>query len=107
MRPISLIQTGVGVSVPIPMDWRADPFSATLDALVSGAAPTYTIQYTCDDIRTPGWNPATANWESVAGMTAVANAPSTANLVSPVTAVRINQTAGAGSTTLRVLQAGF
>jgi hypothetical protein len=104
MRPITLTTTGVQVSAVCPLDIYISPFNVTLDVVLNGAA-TYTVEYTDDDIFAKTFNPATANWIPHADLTAKA-AAAQGTLISPVRAVRLNQTAGAGSASLRVIQAG-
>lgn len=109
MRPVTLTTSdasgGEKVSPVCPLDLYISPFNISLFAVITGAA-TYTVEYTGDDVYASSFNPATANWTGVTGMTAV-SASTDATLISPVTAVRLRQTAGAGSVALRVLQAGI
>lgn len=110
MRPItqslSDASGGAKATPVIPLDIYLTPFNVSLQVTVVGAA-TYTVEFTNDDVFAVGYDPdgATANWTPLDGQTdAIANANST--LISPVTAVRMRQTLGDGSTTLRVVQAG-
>ena len=105
MRPVTLTTTGVQASAACPLDIYIAPFQVTLDVILNGAA-TYTVEYTNDDVFVKGFNPATANWIPHADLTAKA-AAAQGTLISPVRAVRLNQTAGAGSAILRVIQAGI
>jgi hypothetical protein len=104
MRPISVTTVGVQSSPAIPVDWRIAPFQITLDTVVSAPA-TYDVQWTDDDPFAAGFIVSSANWNTLTGM-AAATTSQNATLISPVRAIRINQTAGAGSVTLRVVQAG-
>jgi hypothetical protein len=105
VRPISVTQTGAGVSAPIVLDYTLNPFSVTLDVVISGTVSSQ-LQGTNDDPFDPAFNPATANWFNIgAAMTATPTAP-TALGPNPTRAVRVNQASGSGSTTLRVIQAG-
>lgn len=106
MRPITLSTLGVQNTAVAPMDLYLTPFNVSLQAVITGA-PTYTVEYTNDDVFSPTFNPATANWTPVAGMTA-AVASANATLISPVTAIRMRQTAGAApnAVQLRITQAG-
>ena len=104
MRPVRITQTGVGVSLPIPIDQYLDPTNIGLGVTVNGVA-TYTIEHTFDDVFDPLFNPATATWfphPTLVGQTANMDG----NYAFPPTACRISQTAGAGSTTLNLIQAG-
>lgn len=108
MRPITLTTSdasGGEQSTPVcPLDWRITPFQITLAADVTGTA-TFTVEYTSDDVFSATFNAATALWFPVTGMSA-ATADASATLISPVTAIRMRQTAGNGSVRLRVQQAG-
>lgn len=104
MRPIRLTQDGAGVSVPIPIDQYLDPTNIGLGVTIVGVATT-TIEHTFDDVFDPAFNPATATWfphPTLAGISASADG----NYAFPPTACRINQTAGVGSSTLNLIQAG-
>lgn len=110
MRPITQTLTdasgGAKATPVIPCDLYLTPTNISLQVTVTGAA-TYTVEYTNDDVFAVGYNPnaASSQWTALTGMTA-ATANASTTIVSPVTAVRMRQTAGAGSTTLRVVQAG-
>lgn len=104
MRPASTTQSGVGRSAVIPLNHHADPFNVGLHATVTAPA-TYTVEYTADDPFAAGFNPATATWFPVTGLSGLSAAASVAFAV-PARAVSIAQTAGAGSTTLTIIQAG-
>ena|ERR1044071_525612 len=108
MRPIRLSTLGVSKTVPIPLDLYLVPFNVSLRAVITGA-PTYTVEYTEDDVYAVGYDPdaGSSKWKALDGMTdAVADAYTT--LTSPVTAVRMRQTVGAApnGVELTVLQAG-
>ena len=96
MRPITRLQTNVGDDVPIPLDIYLTPFNVTVQCVISGG-PTYTVQYTNDDVFAAGYDPATGNWFDLAGITgAIVDAVD--SLISPVTAVRLRVTAVAAPT---------
>jgi len=104
MRPIRITVDGVGVSLPIPIDQYLNPTDIGLGVTVTGAA-TYTIEHTFDDVFDPGFDPVTAQWfphPTLAGLAVSADG----NYAFPPSACRINQTAGVGSTTLNLIQAG-
>lgn len=107
MRPITILQTNVGDSVAVPLDLYLNPFNATIQCVITGG-PTYTVQYTNDNVYAVGYVAAAGNWFNLAGITAaVANAVD--SLISPVTAIRLRVTAvGAptDSVQMRVTQAG-
>lgn len=110
MQPIVVTQAGVGQSAPVPLDHHKSPFAVTLDAVVSGSA-TYNIEYTNDPLQPTeqGWQSGQpSQWTPVAANVTGATANQLATLgPNPYRAVRINQTAGTGSVTLRVIQAGL
>lgn len=108
MRPIRQTTLGVTNTPVIPLDLYLVPFNVSLRAIITGA-PTFTVEYTEDDVFASGYDPdaGTSKWKALDGMTdAVADAY--ALLVSPVTAVRMRQTVGAApnGVALTVLQAG-
>lgn len=109
MRPMTLTTSdasgGAKSSATGPLDFHLAPFQVTLQTIVTGTV-NYEIQYTKDNVYATTFNPATAQWTSLTGMTgATANAEAT--LISPVTAVRILQNSGSGSVSLHILQAGI
>jgi hypothetical protein len=104
-KPVRISVTGVAVSNPVPLSTLAgSPFNVTL-GVYGGAGCTYTIQFTLDDVFASNYDPSTGTWidhpdaTGETGNTAVM-------LVSPVTAVRLNQTAGATASTFFVCQSG-
>lgn len=103
MRPITISQTGVGNSVPIPVDIYLTPFNVTLAVEVTGTV-TYSVVWTTDDV----WNTPAANltWNAAAANLTAATTSQVGSLISPVTAVQLQVTAGTGTASLRVVQAG-
>ena len=69
---------------------------------VTGSA-TYTLQFTADDPFASNFVPASDNWKSHPSMTS-ATISDIVEFTAPVRAVRINQTAGAGSVSATVIQ---
>jgi hypothetical protein len=104
MRPVVLSVTGVGNSVPDPLDHYLTPFNVSLAVVVTGTI-TYTVQYTYDDVFAPNYNPATGNWLPHPSLTAQ-TATKDSNIAYPVRAVRLTTSAGTGTATLTVIQAG-
>ncbi len=107
MRPITITQTGVGDSVPVPLDLYLTPFNVTIQCVISGT-PTYTVQYTNDDVYAVGYDPSTGNWFDLAGIDD-ATTDAVDSLISPVTAIRLSVTvapAPTDSVQMRVTQAG-
>ena len=101
MRPRIISQTGVGTSVPFPVDWRQQNFQVSLICEAVGTV-TYTIEHTLDNIidgkltTTPVWVPKS----DLTGKTATAEG----SYLSPITAFRINVTAGTGTVNVRFVQ---
>lgn len=103
MRPITISQTGVGNSVPIPADVYQNPTNITLAVEVTGTV-TYSVEWTTDDV----WNIAAGSlvWTAGPANLQAATTNQVASLVSPVTAIRLRVTAGTGTAQLRVVQGG-
>lgn len=102
MRPIVLTTTGVTTSNVAVMDHYISPFNVGLGVVVSAPA-TYTIQHTFDDVLDPAVTPTWFSHPTLNGLSANADG----NYAFPIRGIRINQTAGAGTTTLTVIQAGI
>ncbi len=101
MRPAKTSVTGVAASTAVPLDIYCPTFNVGLYAVVSGTV-TYTVQATGDDVFD---STVTPTWFSVSIAAMVgATANQSGNLTQPARAVRINQTAGTGTTTLTVVQ---
>lgn len=109
MRPINLTTSdasGAAVSSSVcSLDLYLTAFQVTLQAIVTGTV-NYDLQYTKDDVYSPTFNPATAQWTPFTDADGV-TADAEVTLISPVTAVRILQNSGSGSVLCRVLQAGI
>ena len=107
-RPVRVTLSSATSSNPIPLDVFRDPFNVALGVAVSaGGALTYTVEYTLDDPYASTFNPATATWTAVTGMSAL-TASNTGNLAFPVTAVRFRVSAyTSGSATCTLIQAGL
>ena len=88
----------------IAMDYWTSPFNIAISVLVTGTV-TYTVQYTFDKIQEGNWVPSTGNWTNHPQLTAKTTTLDS-NIAYPVTAIRIQQTAGNGSTLLTVISAG-
>lgn len=101
MKPRIISQTGVGTSAPFPVDWRQQNFQITLICEAVGTV-TYTIEHTADNIidgretATPVWMP----HATLAAKTTTAEG----NYTSPITAFRVNVTAGTGTVKVRFVQ---
>lgn len=104
MRPIYQTVTGVGVSVPIPIDQYLGSTSIAVGCIISATA-TYSVEHTFDDVFDPDFNPATATWFTTPGFDGVAlNEDGT--IVSPPAAIRLNVAASTGDVQIVVREAG-
>lgn len=110
MRPVYLSTSDASAgnkdSAVCPMDRGVSPTNISLVAVVTGVA-TYSVQFTLDDVYSPTFDPASATWIDVDTQSGIVNANSQGTIISPVSAVRLHQTAGAGSVALTVQQAGI
>lgn len=105
MIPARLTTNGISASVPFVCDLFKSPFNIGMGAVVTGSA-TYTVQHTFDDIF--NITPASCTWfphDDATFVNATTNVDG--NIAFPCTAIRLNQTAGAGSVVLTVIQAGL
>lgn len=109
MRPVTLTTSDasggtVNSSIAV-MDFRPVPFNVGFGLNITGTA-TCTVQHTFDDPYAVGFDAATAKWydhPDVTGDTADVDG----NYAFPVRAIRLQQTAGAGSAALTLVQAGW
>lgn len=108
MRPIRVTVSSAAASNVIPLDQYISPFNLGLGvSLSAGASLTYTVQHTFDDVFSPTFDPATANWFSHATMVNKTTSFD-GNYAYPVTAIRLNVTVyTSGSATMTVVQAGI
>lgn len=101
-HPMTLTTSGVSASSVAPLCNFVGRFNVSVNTVVTGSA-TYTLQFTADDPFASNFVPASANWKSHPSMTA-STISDIVEFTAPVTAVRINQTAGAGSVLATVIQ---
>lgn len=102
MRPIRVTQTGVGNGAPMIVDRNGRP-EISLQIVTTGTV-TYTVQQTLDDLENSAITP---TWFVHPDANLVAATSSQqGNYAYVPAAVRIAVTAGTGSATLTVLQAG-
>lgn len=104
MRPVYLTVNAVEDSVVAPLDIYLHG-EVALGVDITGTE-TVTVEYTYDDVWDENFNPATATWYAVTGLTAV-TADADAVLSAPPRGVRIRGTAGTGSATLAIVQSGL
>ncbi len=102
---MSISTSGVSVSDIAGLCHYIAPFSVSVFATVTGTA-TFSLEYTCDNIQAAAFNPATANWQEHPQMTD-ATISGFVEFTAFTTAVRLNQSAGAGSVAAKVTQAGL
>ena len=105
MRPVYFTISGAsGVSPVFPVNTYVAPTNLGLGTTVTGTI-TYTVQYTFDDVFATGYNPSSGNWTNHPSLTAQ-TASKDSNIAYPVSGVRIISTAGTGSVTLTIIEAG-
>ena len=95
---------GVLVTPPVVLDHYAIVGNISIQVLVTGTA-NYTIQYTFDDVFASTYSPSTGNWTDHPQLV-LQTATADSNLAFLVTAVRLKQSSGTGSTRITVIQAG-
>lgn len=103
MRPVIFSVTGVGNSSVYAVDNYISPSNMGLAVVVSGTI-TYKVQYTFDDVFAAGYTPASGNWFDHPTLTGSASLNS--NIAYPVTGIRLSTSAGTGTATLTIIQAG-
>lgn len=104
MRPVRVTVTGVGTSQVIVPDYLTSPFALGAAVQVSGTV-TYRVQHTFDDVFDPAFNPVTATWYNHPTLSGSGNVDS--NYAFPVRGIRLENTAGTGSSTLTIVSAGI
>ena len=103
MKPVNLSVTGVGNSAVFPVDTYVAPSNMGLAVVVTGTI-TYKVQYTFDSVFAAGYDPTSGTWFDHPTLTGSASANS--NIAYPVTGIRLTTTAGTGTATLTIVQAG-
>lgn len=105
MRPVSKTQAGVGQTQAIPFDVAKDNFSVGFGVKVTGTV-TYTVQHTFSQPALAGSvDFSNAVWFDNSSLTAQTT-DQDGNYIFPITAMRVNVTAGSGSITIQAIQAG-
>jgi len=76
-------------------------------AVVVTGTITYKVQYTFDNVFAKGYDPTagTSTWFDHPTLTGTTSANS--NIAYPVTGIRLTTTAGTGTATLTIIQAGY
>jgi hypothetical protein len=104
MRPVSVTVTGSPqTSAVIVPDVNKAPFAIGAGVKVTGTI-TFQVQHTFDDVFDPAFNPATAVWYNHPTLTGSTNVDS--NYAFAVRGIRLSTSAGTGSATLTLVQAG-
>jgi hypothetical protein len=103
MRQVNLSITGIGNSNVYPVDTYISPSNMGLAVIVSGTI-TYRVQYTFDDVFAKGYTPAAGTWFDHPTLTGSTSLNS--NIAYPVTGIRLTTSAGTGTATLTIVQAG-
>lgn len=99
MRPQNFSLTGTGTSAWIPLDYKQSPFNVGFGVVVNGTI-TYDIEHTFDDVFDSSVTPTAFKHASLTAQTTNKDG----NYAFPIRAIRINNTAGTGSTTVTLLQ---
>ena len=99
MRPQVIKKSLTGTTAWIPMDYKQSPFNVSFAVVVNGTI-TYDIEHTFDDVFDTSVTPVAFKHASVVSQSANKDG----NYSAPIRAMRINNTAGTGDTTLTILQ---
>ena len=105
MQAVNLSITGVGNSNVYPVDTYVAPSNMGLAVVVSGAI-TYKVQYTFDNVFAQGYSPTAGTSTWFDHPTLVGTTSQNSNIAYPVTGIRLITTAGTGTATLTIIQAG-
>jgi len=104
MRPVVYTVTGVNNSAVYPADHYVSPFNVALSVVVTGTI-TYTVQYTFDNVFANNFSAASATWTDHPSLTSQTTTKDS-NIAYPVRGIRLNTSAGTGTATLTIIQAG-
>lgn len=99
MRPQVISLTSTGQSAWIPLDYKQSPFNVGIGCVVTGTI-TYDIEHTFDDVFDSTITPTAFKNSTITGKSANFDG----NYAFPIRAMRINNTAGTGTTTVTILQ---
>ena len=91
--------TVTGQTAWIPLDYKQSPFNVGFGVVVNGTV-TYDIEHTFDDVFDPAVTPTAFKHSVLTAQTTNKDG----NYIVPIRAIRINNTAGTGSTTVTLLQ---
>ena len=99
MRPQVIKQTGTGSTAWIPLDYKQSPFNVGFGVVVSGTI-TYDVEHTFDDVYNSTITPTAFKHSSLTSQTTNKDS----NYAFPIRAIRLNNTAGTGTSTITILQ---
>ena len=99
MRPQVITKSSSGTTAWIPLDYKQSPFNIGLAVVVNGTI-TYDIEHTFDDVFDSTVTPTAFKHSTLVSQTANKDG----NYAFPIRAIRLNNTAGTGDTTLTILQ---
>jgi len=99
MRPQIFSASGVATSAWIPLDYKQSPFNVGFGVVATGTI-TYDIEHTFDDVFNPSVTPTAFKHATLVSQTTNKDG----NYIVPIRAIRVNNTAGTGSTTVTLLQ---
>ncbi len=102
MRAVIITKTGTGSSTTAPTNLNTSPFNIGIGVVVTGTV-TYSIQHTFDDVYDANVTPVWFNHASLVGQTV----SSDGNYAFPVRGIKVLVTAGSGTATATLLQAGI
>lgn len=100
MRQQIATQTGTGSSNVLPMDLYISPFNVGFGVVATGTV-TYTVQHTFDNVQTVA-SPVWFSHPTIAAKTDNQDG----NYAFPVAAIKVIVTAGTGTATMTLIQAG-
>lgn len=104
MRPSQTTTSGVSISAIVPVDIYCPSSDKGVFVVVTGTV-TYTVQITADDVFDPSITPIWFNVDATANANLIAATTSQQGTIdTPCRAIRVNQTAGAGSTRAVIVQ---
>ena len=99
MRPQIISITGTGTTAWIPLDYKQNPFNIGFGVVVNGTI-TYDVEHTFDDVFDSTITPVAFKHSTLTGQTSNKDS----NYAFPIRAIRLNNTAGTGTSTITILQ---
>ena len=99
MRPQIISLTGTGTTAWIPLDYKQNPFNIGFGVVVNGTI-TYDVEHTFDDVFDSTITPVAFKHSTLTGQTSNKDS----NYAFPIRAIRLNNTAGTGTSTITILQ---